>query len=49
MTIEERVKMLVGDLMVSVQMLNATIEEQRQKIVELEAKLNGHREPKAEQ
>ena len=38
MTVEDRVKMLVGDLMVSIQMLNATIEEQRKRIAELEAR-----------
>jgi hypothetical protein len=42
MTVEDRVKMLVGDLMVSIQMLNATIEEQRKKIAELEAQLGSN-------
>ena len=38
MTVEERVKMLVGDLMVSLQMAQATIEELKQKVAELEAR-----------
>ena len=40
MTVEERVKMLVGDLMVSMQMAQATIEELQKKIAELEARQN---------
>ena len=38
MTAEDRVKMVIGDLIVSIQMLNATIEELQKKVAELEAR-----------
>ena len=38
MTVEDRVKMLVGDLMISIQMLNATIDELKKKVAEFEAR-----------